>query len=58
MSGFSSLKVYLLTKTGKAFPIMDSQGNGMSCLEKEFNWKLIMSFKIATQKPDQKNTAL
>lgn len=52
MSGFSSLKVYLLTKTGKAFPVMDSQGNGMSCLEKEFNRKLIMSFKIATQKPD------
>ena len=52
MSGFNFMIVYLLTETARAFPIMDSQGNGMSKLETELNWKLMVSFKITAQKPD------
>ena len=44
--------IYLLTETARTFPIMDSQGCGMSTLGKELNWKLTVPFKITVQKPD------
>lgn len=52
MSGFNFMIMYLLTKIAKAFPIMHPQGNGMSNLGKELNWKLRVSFKMSAQKPD------